>query len=193
VSESRSIADDVGAHLARVFPEREVARAALPERGLVVNLPELAVFEIAPPAADPDGVWLYVTAGASRDAMEDGYGLEFLLCAPARGEAAVRLVAMVANLHADPRYPMSLGQVLEIGHPWLSGSLADHLLVALPAPFGHEFEWLSNRQRTVRFIWLLPITAREAEFAKKRGLEALQSRLGAAQVDVADPARPSVI
>ncbi|HTO54623.1 MAG TPA: suppressor of fused domain protein [Myxococcota bacterium] len=192
MSESRSISDAVGAHLARVFPKREVARAALPAGGLVVNLPELAIFEIAPPVAEPHGAWLYVTAGASRDAMDDGYGLEFLLCAPGREPDAAKLVAMVANLHADPRYPMSLGQVLEIGHPWLPGSRADHLLVVLPAPFDPELEWLSDRARTARFIWLLPITRAEAEFARERGFEPLQSKLGAAQVDVADPARPSV-
>jgi hypothetical protein len=193
VSESRSIADAVGAHLARVFPKREVARVALPDGGLVVNLPELAVFELAPPAAEPHGAWLYVTAGASRDVMDDGYGLEFLLCAPAREPEAAKLAAMVANLHADPRYPMSLGQVLEIGHPWLPGARADHLLVALPTVFDPELEWLSDRERTSRFIWLVPITRREADFAKQRGLEALQSRLGAAQADLTDPARESVV
>ena len=75
--------------------------------------------------------------------------------------------------------------MLEIGHPWLPGASADHLIVALPSTFGPEFEWLSDRERTVRFIWLVPITAREADFARKRGLDALQERLGAAQLDVA--------
>jgi hypothetical protein len=125
--------------------------------------------------------------------MEDGYGLEFLLCAPSAQPAAAKLVAMVANLHADPRYPLSLGQVLEIGHPWLPGASADHLIVALPGIFDPELEWLSDRDFTARFIWLVPITAREAEFAKQRGLDALQSRLGAAQADVTLVTRPSAV
>ena len=52
---------------------------------------------------------------------------------------------MVANLHADERYPLSLGQTLEVGHGWLPGASADHLLVALPTVFDPELEWLSDR------------------------------------------------
>lgn len=185
--------DPVRAHLARVFPERALARARFEADSLVVNLPELAVWEVAPSASAQGAPWLYVSAGASTEPMDDGYGLEFALCAPSAEPRAAQLVAMVANLHGDARYPISLGQVLEIGHPWLPGASADHLIVALPSTFGPEFEWLSDRERTVRFIWLVPITASEADFARKRGLDALQERLGAAQIDVAALVRPSAI
>jgi Suppressor of fused protein (SUFU) len=193
-AESReTLGETVRAHLARVFPKRAIARAHVVSGELVVNLPELAVFEVAPPEGESRAPWLYVSAGASAEAMDDGYGLEFVLCAPAAEPLAARLVAMVANLHGDPRYPMSLGQVLEIGHPWLPGASADHLLVALPGIFDPELEWLSDRERTIRFIWLVPITRSEAEFAKQRGLDALQSLLGAGQADVTRLARASVV
>jgi len=194
VAESqRELAETVRAHLARVFPKREIAQVELPAAGLVMNLPALAVFEVAPPPGEPRAPWLYATAGASAEPMDDGFGLEFVLCAPARSAEAAKLAAMVANLHADPRYPMSLGQVLEIGHPWLPGGSADHLIVALPSIFDPELEWLSDRSGTARFIWLVPITSREAAFAKQHGLDALHSRLGAAQADVAALARASVV
>ncbi|HKC50943.1 MAG TPA: suppressor of fused domain protein [Myxococcota bacterium] len=183
----------VRAHLARVFPERGISQARFAARELVVNLPELAVFEVAPPAAEAGAPWLYVTAGASAETMDDGYGLEFVLCAAAAEALAAKLVAMVANLHADPRYPLSLGQVVEIGHPWLPGASADHLIVALPGIFDPELEWLSDRAHTIRFIWLVPITRGEAGFAKQHGLDALQSRLGAAQADLTSVTRPSVV
>ena len=187
------IGSAVRAHLARVFPQRAISSADFAASELVVNLPELSVLELAPPPGEPRTPWLYVSAGASAEAMDDGYGLELLLCAPRAGRAAAKLVAMVANLHADPRYPLSLGQVLEIGHPWLPGASADHLGVSLPGIFDPELEWLSDRDRTIRFIWLVPITKSEAAFAKQHGLEALQARLGAAQVDVAELARASVV
>ena len=183
----------VRAHLARVFPQRAISSADFAASELVVNLPELSVLELAPPPGEPRTPWLYVSAGASAEAMDDGYGLELLLCAPRAGRAAAKLVAMVANLHADPRYPLSLGQVLEIGHPWLPGASADHLAVALPGIFAPELEWLSDRERTIRFIWLVPITKSEAAFARQHGLEALQAQLGAAQADVAELARASVV
>ena len=187
------LTEAVEAHLAGVFPARALARADFAARELVVNLPELAVLEVAPPRDDPRAAWLYVSAGASAERMDDGYGLEFLLCAPSASPAAAKLVAMVANLHADPRYPLSLGQVVEIGHPWLPGASADHLLVALPGIFAPELEWLSDRERNVRFIWLVPITKSEAAFAKQHGLDALQARLGAAQADVTALARASAV
>jgi suppressor of fused protein SUFU len=187
------LTEAIEAHLAGVFPGRSVARVDFAARELVVNLPELAVLELAPAPADPRAAWLYVTAGASVERMDDGYGLEFLLCAPSASPAAAKLLAMVANLHADPRYPLSLGQVLEIGHPWLPGAGADHLIVALPGIFDPELEWLSDRERNVRFIWLVPITKGEAEFAKQHGLDALQTRLGAAQADLTALARASAV
>jgi len=189
----QAIDSAVRAHLGRVFPGRAVAPADFAARELVVNLPELVVFEVAPPVDEPRAPWLYATAGASRDPMEDGYGLELLLCAPRADRLAAKLVAMVANLHGDPRYPLSLGQVLDIGHPWLPGASADHLLVALPGIFEPELEWLSDRERTARFAWLVPITKSEADFAKGHGLDALQERLGAAQADVAALVRASAV
>jgi hypothetical protein len=181
----------VRAHRARVFPGRAQSVQRWEESGLVRNLPELDVIELAPSSSAAP--WLYVSAGASAEAMEDGYGIEFLLLAPEHEPLATKLVSMVANLHADPRYPMSLGQVLEIGHPWLPGASATHLLITLPTLFGPELEWLSDRDATIRFAWLLPITGSEANSVQFHGFGALQERLGAAQLDVAARVRPSAV
>jgi len=188
---SPSLVDAVRAHLARVFPGRALETLVWDEGGIVVNLPELAVVRVAPAASG--GPWLLASAGASDPPMDDGYGIEFLLLAPSPDKLATRLVAMVANLHADPRYPMSLGQVLEIGAPWLPGATADHLLVTLPTFFDPELEWLSDRERNVRFIWLVPITGAEARLARERGYVALQEKLGAEQIDVSALVRPSAV
>jgi hypothetical protein len=188
---SASLVEAVRAHLARVFPGRAQETLAWTAGGIVVNLPELAIVRLAPPASG--GAWLHVSAGASEPPMEDGYGLELLLLAPTPDPLATKLLAMVANLHADPRYPLSLGQVVEIGQPWLPGASADHLLVTLPTIFDPELEWLSDRERNVRFVWLVPITRPEADFARKHGYVALQEKLGAAQLDVAALVRGSAV
>jgi hypothetical protein len=188
---SPSLVEAVRAHLARVFPGRALETQVWDEGGIVVNLPELAVVRVAPAASG--GPWLWVSAGASDPPMEDGYGIELLLLAPTPEKLATKLVAMVANLHADARYPLSLGQVLEIGQPWLPGASADHLLVTLPTIFDPELEWLSDRERNVRFIWLVPITRSEADFARQHGYVALQEKLGAAQVDVTALVRESAV
>ena len=183
-----SLLDDVCAHLREAFPgaDLEVVRH---DDGLVRNLADLALVRVA----GRGGVFVYASAGASVEPMEEGYGLEFFLVSREPDEQASRLLAMVAQLHADPRYPLSLGQVIDIGHPWLPGASCDHLLVCLPGPFGDDFEWLSTRERTVRFVWLLPITRSEAELARSQGLSPLQEKLGAAGVDVAERSREPVV
>jgi Suppressor of fused protein (SUFU) len=194
-----SLIDAVRAHAARVFPGRRLETLAWDEGGIVQNLPEFAVVRVAPSAGAVPAViastptWIHLTAGASVAPMDDGYGLEFVLLTHAPEKLAAKLLAMVANLHADERYPMSLGQTLEVGHGWLPGASADHLLVALPTFFDPELEWLSDRDRNIRFIWLVPITRAEAEFARKHGPVPLQEKLGAASSDVAALVRPSVV
>jgi hypothetical protein len=183
-----ALVDDVCTHLREAFPgaDLEILRR---DEGLVRNLPELSLVRVA----GPGGVFVYVSAGAAAEPMEEGYGLEFFLVSREPDDAAARLLAMVAQLHGDPRYPLSLGQVIEIGHPWLAGASCDHLLVCLPGPFGDDFEWLSTRERTVRFVWLLPVTRAEAGLARAQGLGPLQEKLGASGVDVAARSRDSVV
>ncbi len=178
-------------HAAACWPKRRVETTRWTEGGLVENIPGLGV--VCVEAAEPGQALVYITAGASAEPMEDGYGIEFFVLAPADQPFAVKLVSMVAHLHADPRYPMSLGQVLEIGQPWLPGASCDHLLVCLPDAFGPEFEWFSNTERTIRFIWLVPVTSAEAAFARDKGYVALQEKLGGAQVDLAELVRESVV
>ncbi|MGH2898304.1 MAG: suppressor of fused domain protein [Solirubrobacteraceae bacterium] len=188
----QGLREAVRAHAARVFPGRALETLVWDEGGVVANLPELAVVRVAPAAGGP-GAWIHLTAGASVAPLEDGYGIELVLLTPAPDKLALKLLAMVANLHADERYPLSLGQTLEVGHGWLPGASADHLLVALPTSFDPELEWLSDRERNVRFIWLVPITRREADFARKHGPVPLQEKLGAARADLTALVRDSVI
>jgi hypothetical protein len=185
--------DAVRAHAARIFPGQSLETLRWDEGGVVENLPEFAVVRVAPPVGVPAAAWIHLTAGASVAPMEDGYGLEFVLLTRAPEKLVAKLLAMVANLHADERYPLSLGQTLEVGHGWLPGASADHLLVTLPTFFDPELEWLSDRTRNIRFIWLVPVTRAEAGFARKHGPLPLQEKLGAARVDVAALVRHSVV
>jgi CHC2 zinc finger/Suppressor of fused protein (SUFU) len=96
----------------------------------------------------------------------------------------VELLAMVANLHADVRYRLRVGNTVNIGRPWAEGSAADHLLVSLPYPYGPALEMCELGERHVRFLWLVPITAAEANLVRSKGLEALESLLEQGNVDV---------
>ena len=186
-----ALAELVRGHAARCWPGRRIDVVRWEEGGLVENLPDLAVVRVAP--AQPDGVWTLLTAGASIERMEDGYGLELVLLAPTDDKLAVKLISMVAHLHADARYPLSHGQVLEIGHPWLPGASCDHLLVSLLDAFEPGLEWYSDTERNVRFVWLVPLTAAEAELARRDGLRELRARMSARQVDPAELQRESAV
>ena len=178
-------------HAERCWPRCRTEVLRWTRGGLRENLPDLALVRVAPDG--PGKPWVHLSAGASLERMDDGYGLEFLLLAPEPSPDALKLLAMVAHLHGDPRYPLTLGQPLEIGHPWLEGATCDHLLVCLADGFAQEVEWYSDARRNIRFVWLVPISADEAELARQRGYGAVLEALGRARLDPADAKRPSSV
>lgn len=100
---------------------------------------------------------------------------------------------MVANLHADARYRLHLGKIINIGRPWIDGASCDHLLVSLPYLLGPKFEYLRVLDLSIRFLWLLPITQSEASYARTHGVEALESVFERTAFDTLDPTRNSVV
>jgi hypothetical protein len=100
---------------------------------------------------------------------------------------------MLANFHADERYRLDVGSVVNIGDPWMPGSQCDHLLVSVPYPYGPKLEWMKFPDICVRFLWALPITPREAAFAELNGCEALEQKFDAARVDYLNSFRSSIV
>jgi hypothetical protein len=154
------------------------------------SLPRFRVRRIAPAKRrDP---WVYVTVGAWEATADDAHGTEFFLLSPSEDARHVELLSMVANFHADARYRLTVGSTMNIGRPWMDGSVADHLLVSLPYPYGPALELCQLRERHVRFLWLVPITAAEANLVRGQGLEALERLLEQSKVDVISPKRRSL-
>ena len=100
---------------------------------------------------------------------------------------------MLANFHADERFKVDVGTVLNIGSPWIDDSNCNHLLISVPYPYGPKLEWLNLKDVCVRFLWALPITEREAAFADLHGPEALEQKFDAVKLDYLDISRPSVV
>lgn len=154
------------------------------------SLPRFRVRRVAP--AQRRDPWVYVTVGAWEATANEAHGTEFFLLSPTEDPRHVELLAMVANLHADARYRLKVGSTVNIGRSWLDGSAADHLLVSLPYPYGPALERCELRERHVRFLWLVPITAAEANLVQSQGLEVLESLLEQSNVDVISPKRRSL-
>lgn len=141
-----------------------------------------------PPRADR-GMWTYATCGMSTEL--DPQPLEIHLFSPVEAAELVELLCMVANYH---RTGAALGHrhIVNFGRPWLPDSLCTRGLLSLPYLDGPKLEWLDGDPQ-IRFLWLIPITDAERQFANANGLGALEDRFEAAQFDYLDPARPSVV
>ena len=183
------LAKALAKHLNRHFPRRPRSAHHWPFGPVEDVLPGFRVVRVSPTSpADP---WFYVTQGVAAISSTPER-LEFVLMAPAESATHVESLAMVANFHADPAYGVREGKVLNIGRPWLDGSTCDHFLVSLPYPLGPDFEWCRTWGTPIRILWLLPVTAAEANLARDRGVEELESRLERHAVDILDVHRASV-
>ena len=135
--------------------------------------------------------WTYLSLGAST-VSHDGTGqLEFFVVAPSKDERHVELVTMVAWYHQ--KTGLGWGHSVPIGHPWLPGSLCDHLLISKPYPFGPELEICNFDHGHVHVLWLLPITSAERDFKVDHGLESLEQRFDEAAIEYWDASRKSVV
>jgi hypothetical protein len=156
-------------------------------------VPEFRVLLIAPGPRLP-GLWTYVSVGCWDAAHDERQrGMEFVLITPEPSDRHTRTLAMVAFYNANPSHRLELGDTLALGEPWVEGAEADHLLISLPYAFGATFEWCHWRDGSAQMLWLLPITAREHEFKRARGLEALEQRFDEVGIEYWSPSRSSSI
>jgi len=154
------------------------------------------VIEIAPlMAKDP---WIYISLGTwevTKDELyEQGrYGIDFLITSPERNLGHIKTLAMAAVYHSEPKTRINIGHIIDIGEPWMKGSQCDHFLVSFPHPFPHELETILINDIYISFWWLLPITIKEADYAKKHGVESLEKLLEKKRVDVLAVNRKSAV
>jgi hypothetical protein len=182
----------VAAHIRRFWPRRQVVDFEWAVRPISATIPGFVVSRVAP--SSETEAWVYVSNGASQVFTgSEQPRLEFLIMSPIDDPIHVETLAMVSNFHADPKYSVHLGKIIQIGRSWMDGSVSDHLLVSLPYPFGPELEVCRYDRGVIRFLWLLPITASEAAFARAHGYEALESRFEDSGIDAIDLHRASVV
>jgi hypothetical protein len=182
-------------HIEGFFGARRVTYARVSEAPVTRRLPDFEVAEVR--GGWWGKPWVYVSLGASAVSLPwtgAPNGHEFVIVAARADARHIEHLAMVANFHADPAYEkLGLGRLIEIGRPWVEGSMCRAFMVSLPYYQGPKFEILHALEGHVRFLWLTPITPTEAEFARQHGPEALEQRLESAEAPVAQAFRPSVV
>ncbi len=190
VRRSKEVFDGERSHLLRLWPDRPHEEFTWTLGPISMMLPRFRVRRIAP--VEPRDPWIYVSVGAWEATLDQHHGTKFFLLSATENPLHVELLAMVTHLHADPRYRLKVGSTIDIGRPWTAGAAADHLLVSLAYPYGPSMEWCELGEYHVRFLWLVPVTAAEADLVRTHGLEILEQRLEENNVDVIAPDRPSL-
>lgn len=180
-------------HLAKQWPERKIVEFEWTLGQIASSISDFRVAVVG--AEDRADAWIYSSCGAWKVPTAEDSRYEFFLMAPSENAAHVETLTMLASFHADGRYEVGPGSIINLGRPWIDGSLCDHALVSLPYMQGSEFEWLEvgSGFLKVRFLWLVPITWQEANLARNSGIEALEELLEEHGVDVLDFGRKSLL
>jgi hypothetical protein len=165
------------------------SRECLWKSGPINQLPRGFCILVFPPSSRRK-MWTYATCGMSQQA--DAEPIELHLFSPVEEDLHVELLTSVAHYHLTGAY-LGVGHTVNFGRPWLPTSNCDHGLVSLPYLDGPALEWLDLGQGRIRFLWLIPVTAAEVEFKKRRGVEELESRMDAAQFNYLDPLRKGLV
>jgi hypothetical protein len=68
------------------------------------------------------------------------------------------------------------------------------VFISLPYLDGPELEDMQvNQNKSIKFYWLIPVTAKEVDFKKSKGVEALESKFEQRAFDYIDPQRRSTV
>jgi hypothetical protein len=178
-------------HLHSFWPNSSISEEGWDEGPIRENVPGFRVLKLRSDTLKRPVI--YVTEGCFISEPEAHIRHEFFVISPNEERQQVETLTMLANFHADERFRLDVGSVVNIGESWVPGSTCNHLLISVPYPYGPKLEWLRLPDICVRFLWALPVTAREAAFAELNGFEALEQKFDAVRVDYLNPFRTSVI
>jgi hypothetical protein len=135
-------------------------------------------------------LWTYASVGASA-ASPASEQIEFFILSPFADDRVTELVTMIAHYHRTQH--LGVQHMLPVGEPWLRGSSCDCFLISQPYPFGPLLETMDTEGMAARFLWLLPITSAERQFARQHGPEALEERFDETGLQYWDLTRKSVV
>jgi hypothetical protein len=172
--------------------EREWGLGGIPclfSAGPTDELPQdFAVLKFPPRTAR--NMWTYATRCMAQPS--DAAGMELHIFSPYDTIEIVELLYAVAHFHRTGA-ELALGQTVNFGRPWVSGSSCSFGLISLPYLDGPDLENLTTSGNTVKFYWLLPVTSSEVVFKKRQGLAALERKFEECSINYLDPNRRSAV
>lgn len=183
-------------HVSKTWLNRAIEEFSWKIGPISASIPGFRVARVSP--GHKDKTWVYVSLGAWKVDTGRGPRLEFFIVSAKNSPEHVESLAMMANFHADGRWLISPGTIIEIGRPWMEESTCDHFLVSVPYPIEptNQFLKVENAREgieVVGYLWLVPITRAEAEFARLRGVESLEQLFESEGIDYTNARRVSVV
>ncbi|MGJ5890787.1 suppressor of fused domain protein [Streptomyces niveiscabiei] len=176
-------------HLENSWPDRHHEEFRWMLGPIEQVLPSFAVHRVSPLGSGDSYMYLSVGAfGVDGETMS-----EFFVMSPTESPRHVETLAMVAHYHSFPQHRLSHGSVLDIGRSWVEGSMNHHLFVSWPYSLDRRAATCMAGGKEITYLWLIPISAEEARFAREVGTEALEERLEDSGVNLLDPLRNSTV
>jgi hypothetical protein len=184
----------IKSHLSKFLPKHLVEAFiwTLPP-GKPTNIRNFRVLELEP--TDRTEPTLYVSNGMWLVPTNEEARYEFIIFAPKKNAAHIETLNMLSSFHEAENFVVAPGEIINLGRPWTDSSSCDHLLVSLPYLLGPEFEFCDvlNGELYIRFLWLMPITEKEAEYGRKFGIEKLEAIFENNEIDVLNFSRKSCV
>jgi hypothetical protein len=161
------------------------------DKGPIKELPkDFCVLEFAP--TNDREMWAYATCCMSE--LDKKSPIEIHMFSPVKSLEVVEILTVVAHYHNNDRL-LALNHTVNFGKPWLSDSKCDHGFVSLPYIDGPELEnfYVDGPNEVVKFYWLIPVTKKEVDYVKNKGVEALEIKFEEDTFNYLDIHRKSVV
>lgn len=160
------------------------------DKGPIEKLPyDFRILEFAP--TKKRNMWTYATCCMSNP--EDVYPLELHIFSSERDDTIIELLTSVAYYHRNTSQ-LGLHHTINFGRPWRNGAESNHGFISLPYLDGPHLEDMElNRNKIVKFYWLIPVTEKEVIFKIENGVAALERKFEQIDFDYINPKRRGLV
>jgi hypothetical protein len=146
-----------------------------------------------------EGASTYVTLGVSRHVLKMSTGRdvrqEFIVAADARFESThvASFLQTFAEFVTEGHQALLRGQVIGPSEPVIPSIRLNAIYTAIPVLHDKRLRTFDGTEPPTVFAWIVPIHEEEADYVRQQGWEAFEERLEAADIDLCDLGRDSVV
>jgi hypothetical protein len=155
-------------------------------------IPQLHVAQFAPEG--PSSPNVFATCGSALYQMEDGRRVEGLMIArrdppDEEKQGMLRMLGRFALFPATQKAVFNVGDLIDAKQDLSSFCDMDTILMLPPLPFVESFRSFESKEGRIDMLWLVPVFAGEAEYARTHGIPAMLNLVSAQNLDLSEPRR----